>query len=78
MYRDLKRKYEQKNVEEMSICYIHIQYIDRLIRSIYEILDKETVEEYEIYRDSVKKTIIKNIDAWIDSSFNYHSFYLHT
>lgn len=77
-YRTLKRKYEQKNIEEMSRCYIHIQHIDRLIRTIYEILDKETIEEYEIYRDSVKQTIIKDIDAWIDSSFNYHPFCIHT
>lgn len=77
-YRFLKRKYKQKNIEEMSKCYIHIQYIDRLIKTIYGILDKETIEEYEIYRDSVKHTIIKDIDSWIDSSFNYHPFYIHT
>ena len=74
MYSLLKRKYEQKKIEEMSRCYIHIQHVDRLIRTIYEILDKETIEEYEIYRDSVKKTIIKDIDSWIDSSFNYNPF----
>ena len=77
-YMYLKRKYKQQNIEEMSRCYIHIQYVDKLIRTIYEILDKETIEEYEIYRDSVNQTIIKDIDSWIDSSFNYHPFCIHT
>ncbi len=58
IYSLLKQNYKQKNVEEMSVYYNHIQYIDRLLRVIYDILDKETIEEYEIYRDSVKQTVM--------------------
>lgn len=69
-YICLKRAREQRNIEEILKCYIHIQYADRLIKEIYDILDNETIEEYEIYRDSVKQTIVNGIDYWIDSSFN--------
>ena len=71
-YSFLKRKYEQKNIDEMSKCYIHIQYVDSIIKTLYErnILEQSTIQEYEIYRESVKKTITRDIDAWIDSSFN--------
>lgn len=78
LYNLLKRKHEQKNIQDMTKCFFHIQYADNIIRMIHSILDKETIEEYEIYRDSVKKIVIKDIDYWIEGSFNYHPFFVHT
>lgn len=78
VYLFLKRKHEQKNIDEMSKCYFRIQYADKVIKKIYDILDEDVIQEYEIYRDSVKQSIIKDIDFWIESTFNYRPFYIHT
>jgi hypothetical protein len=74
MYRRLKRSHEQKQIYEISKYYSQIQYADTVIQTISDILDKETIEYYEIYRDSVKQTILRDIDSWIDGSFNFHPF----
>ena len=56
-YQFLKRKYEQKNIDELDKCYFHIQYFDNIIKRIYSILDDDVIQEYELYKDSVRRTI---------------------
>lgn len=69
MFKVIKENHAMNDILRVSRCFFHIQCVDNIIKGIYDLLDDSTIEEYEMYRESVKVSIIKNIDGWIDGSF---------